>query len=123
MSSLGFAMLAFGILAVRGAYIFVRVNDETETTVQFLTGQIFAVIVTGLIATGPILFASALLDRGIAGIGTFEYGLDLAIIAVFVVVWFGFNRFQNRIEPRPAGTVTSMAAKAPAAKAPRRRAA
>lgn len=123
-SSIGLAMLAVGILAVRGAYLFVRASSAEDSVARFLTGQVFAVVVTGLIAAGPILFASGIYSDWASAVTTTGLVADAVVVALFVGLWIGLGRHRRDQEPRPAGTVASIGAlNAATSKAPKRRAA
>lgn len=94
---IGVAMAAFSIVAVRGAFLLVHAPSAPHWTRNFLTGQLFAVFVTGMLATGPILIADSLATGSAQSLSLVDLGLCAALVGAAVVVWLGLGRWIGRV--------------------------
>ena len=104
--SLGVAMTAFSIIAIRGAFLVAHGSAIPDTTRHFLGGQVFAVMVTGMMATGPILIVDSLATVPFSALSAVDLTACAAIAGLGVVVWLALGRWAARRNAQVSATAT-----------------
>jgi hypothetical protein len=93
--TIGLALLALGILAVRGATPFTRGAAVPRWLDHFLTGQLFAVAITGVIASGFCVLFAGILETGWQTFTLADTVSSMAVLAAAVLAWIGLGRLSR----------------------------
>ena len=94
---IGVALAAFSIVAVRGAFLMAHAPSMPQWTRGFLASQLFSVVVTGMLATGPILVADSLATGSAQSLSLVDLGLCAALVGTAVAAWFGLGQWVRRV--------------------------
>lgn len=127
----GLSLMAIGLLAVRGAFVLTQRQSTPRHIGNFVRGSLFAVMATGLIATGAVSFANALLSDRWKAITMSDLAIGTVIVALAVALWAGLGRRMRRAEPSTTASILTMPSSDPpnppatkaSGRAPKRRAA